>query len=314
MTNFIFDWANTAIAAATLNLNTGNYYAHLVTTPPAQSSLTVADLTLPVINGYASTPLTGLSNNSSRWTFDSFSFPKYAFAAAPTGIVVCKRSGATAASTDEVICYSDFNNSINQPITLSVGAYVVNLNFGNNGAINYSYRYQYSSGAYVNTETIPKGLIYLIGTKNNTVAFSDPNPSKITQNTLGATSFTDRDHTMSASYNGLINMALDLGTLKIRPGTIGIFNYSTTNGSVQIWGSNNLGGNFSTNATNTSLYTSLGTFSVTGWEYAMKTFVVNNPDFWRYFLFQITPSGTGLSPTEIEFYSSSVLSPTQNFV
>uniref|UniRef100_UPI00286C1D5A hypothetical protein n=1 Tax=Chamaesiphon sp. VAR_48_metabat_135_sub TaxID=2964699 RepID=UPI00286C1D5A len=180
MSNFIFNWANAALANATLNLSTGDYYAHLVTTVPALGHSTVANLVLPAVSGYTSTPLTGLNYNTTRWTFNSFDFPKYAFVSAPTGVVICKRNGASPANTDGIICYSDFNNSIGQTINLAIGAYVVNLQFTANGAINFSYRNRYQSGAFNSANTpIDNGIFYLLGTNNNTTAWNNPSQSKV---------------------------------------------------------------------------------------------------------------------------------------
>jgi hypothetical protein len=315
MANFISNAASAELTAATLDLSTGNYYAHLVTTVPLLTHSTAADLVLPTTSGYASAALTGLSYNSTRWTFDSFSFPKYNFVTAPTGVAICKRAGTTPASTDRFICYSDFNNSIGQSINVQVGIYVVNLQFGTNGAINFSYKYQYASGIYANTETIPKGLIYLIGSRNNTITFADPEPAKIAKLPTG-TSVTNRN-SADGPVNTGFTFALDLNTFVIRPGTIGIYNFYPTTGiiNINIWDSNNLSNNFPSNYANTSLYTQLGNFSITtGWNYVMKTFDVNSTIFWRYFLFQITSLSSSLVINEVEFYNSSIIAPTLNMV
>lgn len=315
MANFISNTASAELTAATLDLSTGSYYAHLVTTVPLLDNSTAADLVLPTTSGYVSTTLTGLSYNSTRWTFDSFSFAKYNFVTAPKGVAICKRAGTTPASTDRFICYSDFNNSIGQNINLQVGIYVVNLQFGTNGAINFSYQYQYSSGAYVNTEAVPKGLIHTIGTKNNTVVFASPSPTRISQ-LPAAANWVERNSSGGGVSGTGVNGALDLGTLKIRPGTIGIYNFAATaaNITVNILASNNLNNDFSSNFNNTSLYTSLGSFNVSGgWSSSMRTFIVNNLTYWRYFLFQISSTATVVI-TEVEFYDSAVISPTLNIV
>jgi hypothetical protein len=301
MANYIFNWALTALTANTLDLSTGDYYAHLVTSIPAISSTVVSSLTIPTSSGYTSTPLTGLSYNSTRWTFNTFSFPKYSFASIPTGVVICKRLSAVPSINDQVICYSDFNNSIGQAINLQVGGYVVNLQFGSNGAINFSYRYQYSSGAYINTETIPKGLIYLIGSKNNTVTFADPTPSKMvaTGNSISITNRSTAGGTSGTSRTIL----MDFGSLVIKPTTIGIFSSGAATWTVAT----------SVSSDNIS-YTPIGSESVV-FNFNFKLVTVSTSSYWKYL--RITGNGTGGSLcdfVEIEFYNSSILSPTLNII
>jgi hypothetical protein len=313
VSNFIFNWANSAIANATLNLSS-NYYAHLVTTVPAFGHSTVADLVLPAVSGYASTALTGLSHNATRWTFNSFDFPKYAFVSAPTGVVICKRNGASPANTDGIICYSDFNNSLEQAIQLSIGTYVVNLQFTSNGAINFSYRNQYLSGAYANTESVPKGIIHLIGSKNNTVAFTNPfNSSTATcifsGILTGAEWLTNRSPTVFT--NSMSRCALDFGIYFVKVGTLGFFNNISMTGTIELWGANNLPVFNSTYIDTSSNWSLLGSAinPTSGWNFISSA----NNNYWQY-LKLITSDGSFLlSSTEIELYSSSVLSPTVNF-
>jgi hypothetical protein len=310
--NFIFNWATAALAAATLDLSTGNYYAHLVTTVPAFGHSTVADLVLPTTSSYASTPLTGLSYNSTRWTFDSFSFPKYSFASAPTGVVICKRNGATPATTDGIVCYSDFNNSIGQAISLQVGVYVVNLQFGSNGAINFSYRYQYSSGIYSNTEPIPKGIIHLIGSQNNTITFSNPTPSKLAGTGTNAAFLTDRIQT--SQYNQFSQRyGFDFINNKVRVGTFGFYGSQNATTIVTLWGSNNSSGDpLGTMITNEAPWTQIGVNPSVGTPLSFSFINSNNTEYWRYI--RLTSSSASLNLFDIEFYNSSVISPTLNLV
>lgn len=311
MSNFIFNWATAAIAATTLDLSTGTYYAHLVTTAPVVGHSTVADLVLPTTSGYVSTPLTGLSYNSARWTFDSFSFPNYAFTSAPTGVVICKRAGASPANSDGIICYSDFNNSIGQVITLQIGAYVVNLQFGNNGAINFTYRYQYNSGIYVVGAPIPNGLIYLIGTKNNTVTFANPLAAAASNADFGnSNEFTDRVVGSVAFFAR--RYAFNFGVNSIKPVTFGFIHRDAISKTIQLWGTNNLPAFDATNIDDDSLWTSIGSITnpIAGWNFI----TVANNTYWQYFKLKSSDGTLTLSLQEIELYSSTALSPSVNFV
>jgi hypothetical protein len=309
--NFIFNWATAALAAATLDLSTGNYYAHLVTTVPALGHATVADLVLPTTSSYASTPLTGLSYNSTRWTFDSFSFPKYSFVSAPTGVVICKRNGATPATTDGIVCYSDFNNSIGQVISLQVGIYLVNLQFGTQGAINFSFRYQYSSTTFASTEPIPKGLIYLIGTKNNTQTFVNPLTSATTNTNNGVATPDYTDRGLGTVPIFLSRYAFDFGNIRIKPGVFGLYHRDAVSKTIELSASNNLLAFNIANIDNNSLWTILGssTNPVAGWNFITNS----NNSYWQYFKLRSSDSSVSLTLQEIEFYNSVALSPTANF-
>jgi hypothetical protein len=317
VSNFIFNWAAAALAVATLNLSTGNYYAHLVTTIPVVSDSTVADLVIPSISGYVPTPLTGLSYNTTRWTFDSFNFPNYAFVGAPKGVVICKRSGASPASTDGIICYSDFNNAIGQLILLSPGTYVVNLQFTAAGAINFSYRNQYISGTYNNTEPIPKGLIYLIGTQNNNLAFSDPNPTKFKINQTFDGTLTNRIVGVNNSeFITTKSAAFDFITAQVKPGKIGILNeYAVSQPvTIKVRAANNIGDDFTNNWNNLSYYTQIGDLSIADWPSGWRLIPCLTTNFWRYIHIEIsTNPSTIFNIQELEFYESAGLSVTPNF-
>lgn len=317
MANFIFNSAAAALTAAALNLSTGNYYAHLVTTTPLLTDTTVADLILPNSPGYIGTPLTGLVYTASLWTFNSFSFPKFIFAtSAPKGVVICRRLGTTPASTDQLICYSDFTNSIDQAITLQVGTYAVNLQFGPNGAINFNYRYQYNSGSYSTIETIPKGLIYLIGSQNNTFGnFTQIPSTKVNASLLvgtnnfftANTSFTDRN-TGTSTATTTTNMVLDFINNRVQVGKLGFRATFAVTNQVTIFGSND---NLVINSTSISSnvgWTQLGALAslIVGW----NLFDINSPTYWRFIKIQ----GLSLPCSEVEFYDSAILSPTINLV
>lgn len=321
MANFIFNWANAALLATTLDLSVGNYYAHLVTTAPVLGNSTVANLELPTASGYAATPLTGLSYTSARWTFDSFNFPKYAFASVPVGVVICRRTGVVPASTDGVICYSDFNNSIGQVITLQVGTYILNLEFGISGAINFKNLYQYNSGAYNSAvAVIPPGLVGLIGTKNSTVAYANPFTTLTSSQNLGLLgSATDigtaayTNKTIEAVATFVRRYSFDFGTLAVKPTTFGFVHRDALTKVVQLWGSNYIPAFDRASIDNSSFWTLLGSVGSPlsiGWNFIS----VSNPTFWRYFKLMSSDNTVTLSLQEIEFYNSSVLSPTLNMV
>jgi hypothetical protein len=129
LSSYIFTLAQSEIANSTLDLATGNYYAHLVTAVPPLTATTVANLVLATADGYAPKPLTGLIKTATKWTFDSVSWLVLNWVTPPVGTVICKRSGTNPAPTDRVVCYSDRSQS------LSAGSYGVLQNFPADGVI-----------------------------------------------------------------------------------------------------------------------------------------------------------------------------------
>jgi hypothetical protein len=307
MTNFIFTAANTSAG----NLSTGTFYAHCVTTLPVISNTTVANLVISNAVGYVPLVLIGLSYNSTRWTFADISFPSYNFTVAPIGIVICKQLGGSPATTDPVICYSDFTNALAQVITTGTGTYVVSLLFSNTlGAINFVDRYRYSSGAYVNTESVPPGSIYLLGSNNNTVGFTNPAGSKINVNRRNSSNIfeaisypTDRDALTNQSAKII---AIDFINYRLQIGVVGLRTANFASSSVSVYGSNSIAVLNDTTTLDPSFWTLLGSFSSV-LPNTINLVTVNNSTYWQHIKLEQTTNGTFAS-TEIEFYSSSMSS------
>jgi hypothetical protein len=244
MSNFIFNWAVAALSAATLDLSTGNYYAHLVTTAPALGHATVADLVLPAVSGYTSTPLIGLNYNANRWTFDSFNFPKYAFASTPSGVVICKRTGVNPANTDGIICYVPRVQSYTKIVPTFANCFDGNLS-------------------------------------------------------------------TSQNYQSCLGMDFVANTIQV--GEIGLWLNTPVANQVKVWGSNNPIIVIDTPTMfNNSNWTEMASFPslVSG----LNLLAINNPNYWRFLKVQDTVLSLSLSPQEIEFYNSKILSPTANLV
>jgi hypothetical protein len=311
MTNFVFNAANAAIGS-TLDLSTGVYYSHLVTAIPPITATTVAQLTM-ISNApsYAPVILTGLSYTATKWTFSDFSFPKLVFATAPIGHVVCKRLGASPAMTDPVICYSDFVNSVDQIIIPGVGAYSQVVRFGVNGAISFTNRFEYSSGAYISGANagFPYGLIYLLGSNNNTQAFSNPSPSKIKVYAGQSPSYslvTDKtDRTSISSF--VDSIVLDFAPGVVKVADVGII----ASASATIYGAKTLPNTTATEFDNLGLWTSLGQIPTTGVGWRLIANTLNPTEYYRFLMIRL---GSIDSIEEIELYNSSILWPNINLV
>lgn len=338
MAKFIFDTANSQLDNSTLDLSTGTYDAYIVSSMPSTSNNTVADVS---VIGNA-LELTGLSNNSSRWTFNNSQFPLYNWTTAPAGVVIAKRGNVgNPATTDQLICYSDAANSLGDVISLGNGNYSIALNFGADGAIKYSSFYQYFSGAYT-TGLLPQGLIYLDGTNNNTVAFNSSNLGWIGSTNITIANAFDRDpNTTFATHVATLGAAnalrfifyhpdyrLRLNVLSLLEGTgVSPFYLTSGNLTISIGGSNNPNADPITNPsalTDNILWDTL--YQVTGPNsgngYTAPTtnttthrFTVGSSVFYKFHRVTLQRQNNSSGNTllnQMEFMGSAILSPSLN--
>jgi hypothetical protein len=218
-----------------------------------------------------------------------------------------------------IICYSDFNNAVGQVVSFTVGSFEVSLGFGALGAINFQYRYQYSSGAFQNTEAFPKGLIFLIGSENNTQSFSNPVPSKIKERVVGAPgtgSLLNRTEDVLINSSTVRLYGYDFLNLLIRPNTLKIYHNIFSgafipDASYSLYASNN-------NQINDFNWQDLNFYqlispTITSTSQTAEI-LVSDLSFWRFLLLRVVPASNTTYVSEIEFYSSSALTPSINFV
>ena len=305
---FIFTLANTEIQSGTLDLLNGQFDLYIVTAAPSLNNTTVSNLTLSNSN------VVLLTNafTSTIWSFSDIVLPLITYSVAPVGFVISKRSTSTSQTTDRVVYYSEFINSLGQIITYTTGLFRINITFKLTGLIAFNATNEYFSGPYINNETIPKGLIYLLGSDNNTVTFTNPSPSKVSiignaTGSNGGLSITDRIiATDNTAYDGTI--AFDFGTRLIRVGVLGIrYNNYVTQGTLWATNSDNISftqAGISNNIDWTQIGTTPGAASNV-WEFTTS----NNSNYWRY----VKINGN-LNIMDIEFYNSSILSSTVNLV
>lgn len=309
------------------NLNTGSYYAVVVNNPPLPSNTTRADIASSIVG--SSVTLTNRSLTSTKWTFDGFQFPTTTYGTSIYGVVILfsiNGTPGTPNANDVPIVYSSFVNSINQDLIIPPGTYIIPVDFGVDGTIKFIPMYQYSTGAYVDPGSAGfyNGLFYLIGTKNNTVAFSDPaNGAYFDLWFASSTQFsfaywvTDRSTANGPAISGVgvtPNFAIDFKTNLVRlDSIIHRLNVSAGSGNVQVFASNYLTNGYtqngilnSTDWTNISSFVSAGT----NWGNAASS---DTTTFWRYLKFQLVSGVTHQTFTEIELRGT-ILSLTQNLV
>lgn len=115
---FIFNQAEIEINNSTLDLASGNFYAHLVTTAPAVTATVTGELIVPNIVNYTYKPLSDLDYVPNlKWSFSNVTWPTLIYNTAPVGVVICKQINATPGSLDRVICFNETSQ------TLATGTY-----------------------------------------------------------------------------------------------------------------------------------------------------------------------------------------------
>jgi hypothetical protein len=298
------------------SLATGTYYATVVTATPIPANSTVADLTQP--SGFTPYTLTGLSFTS-NWTFDDFTFPEFTYNQAPRGIVIAKQVGGSPASSDPLINYSPFVNSLNQETPLSLGTYFIPVDFTSKGAITLQQVYRYESGSYVPGANggFPHGLIYLLGTRNNTQSYLNPSggiqfKTVISRAKGTAYYLTDRNTAVAGSSNELTAIYFDFGEARIRFGSIAVhFTSSFSPNTTTIYASNSLISGFElAQLQGTAQWTAIGSIPNSGGGGSPRVGAVTDQStYWRYLKIE---SLTG--PAEIEFYDSTIETPYLNFI
>jgi hypothetical protein len=305
------------------SLGTGTYYVVPVTTLPVAGDATVANLSIPA--GFSPVILSGLSLSSTTWTFSDTAIPVFTYPNALVGLVIAKQDGGSPASTDALVNFSSFVNANGQEYTLAAGTYSIPISFGANGAMSIRPVWRYSSGSYVGGAMggFPPGLLYLIGTQNNTQTFQNPamtehlaviNIHNVTYSSTvqTETQLTDRS-TQLASNGTLTTLALDFQQGRIRVGTVGVrSDGAVASNAGTLYGSNYLVGGFDVNGvTNNAEWTNIGTLGVPvngNWTLNAAT---DSTNYYRYI--KLVYNGTGASSmSQVEFYDSTLETPYQN--
>lgn len=286
----------------TVDLSTGTFYAHIVNVIPNESSTTVAALNISNAIGYTPYTLSELVYTSKLWTFSDFTFPAYTYNTAPVGLVVCKQLGTNISNSDPILYYGDFLNILSQNISINTGKYTIFIKFPINGIIEFKQYYEYSSSAYVNTETIPKGLMYLLGTRNNTQSFLSPYGNAV----LDINSESSIDPFNRIIDNLTISdylFAFNFGSRRIQVGTWAHYSRDTSTARWTIWGSNTyLSG--ALNSTSDWIPLGTSTSTVAGWNFI----TCNNSTYWKHLKFTADTNFNQGLIQEMEFYNSSMYS------
>jgi hypothetical protein len=294
----------------TANLSTGTFYAHLVTLIPNIANTLVSDLVLTTAVGYQPVLLTGVNLTASKWTSDNITFPIYTFTSPVVGVVICKQLGGTPAPTDPILAYSDLSNSLSQSVNSGTGSVNLFVDINTTGIVTYTNNYIYSSGDNALDEAIPKGLIYMLGSNNNTGFYVNPITSaKIVSSTEAGSSSSGFDRSLVSPSTLRQNYGFDFTRFTVSADKIAVYVMSNS-GNVILWGSN------SPSAWNTAYSSNTGwTALTTATPLVANTWTTltsTNTNYWKYLRFSSNTSDISLQ--EIEFYNSFILSPTANMI
>jgi hypothetical protein len=177
MTIFVFDGIQTRIRNNTIDLATGNFYAHLVTVQPAPTVTAVSGLTLASYTGYASQTLTGVTYTGGIWDFNNPLFPvNTGSSQGVVGMVVCERVGGSPASTDPPVVFTALRQA-GVPVTITINTNErLQVNVGTNGILQTLGRHIFNSGTF-STDLDTNGTIYQLGTRNGAQAYVNPGTS-----------------------------------------------------------------------------------------------------------------------------------------
>ena len=295
---------------ATANLSTGTFYAHLVTTVPSTNNTLVSDLVLPSVSGYVPVILTGVSLTASRWTASNITFPIYNFTTPVVGVVIAKQSGGSPAPSDSILAYSDLTNSLSQSINSGTGSVNLFIEISTNGFVSYTDNYIYASGDNPNDEPIPKGLIYMLGTNNNTTSYTNPLTSaKIISIHEAGSNTNGFDRSLVSPSTVRQYYIFDFTKFTVKVADFYVYSMSNT-ANISLWGANSSSA-YNTGVISDSGWTQLNTpvpLVANQWTNLAST----NTSYWKYL--RLKSNSADISLQEIELYNSFILSPSQNMV
>lgn len=314
VSSFVFTQARSNILSGALDLSVpANYYLVLVTTAPTANANTVADLVVSDATGYQPQLLLGQNFSANVLSFDDATFESMSATTPIVGAALCKRAGGSFSGTDQAICFSQLSSGGGSVVQATPNAEKIKIQFDLQGILSISDLYGYSAGAYSGAFPDTSGVIYLLGSNNGTVAFSNPAPNKISVITqsgaVNGANLFDRD--VSAPAVNDRRIAIDFHgdgsrKIKVKP-TKGFCRCVGATNAYQVFGSNTLP-SFSPSFLDSGngYWTSLGDVL----NNAVST--LSATTHYRWFFFYSPYNGDVLG--NVEFYEADVISDAYNFV
>jgi hypothetical protein len=311
-----------AFTSAPLDLlNSGTYCVYPVSSIPPKSNYSSADTNQ--VPGFIPVILTGRQSLATGLVFDAFNYPFFNYTVNTVGFCLARLVGSSPSPSDRLIAFSAYKNALDQDIVTPPGAFANSFSVDAiKGLLELVSVYRYTStdlGTPAFT-AFPLGLIYLAGTRNNTVAFA--NPALVPRMAVWrATNGTDLSviYDRTSGNDGQTDHILDMRLNRIRLGNALMRGNGNIVQGAKWWGSNSID-ELSLNATNVptlfadaSKWTPLTsgvTIPVNTWVSSQSS---DNQTFWNYLKFS-TDSNIANAITCVEFGASTFQSTTVNMV
>jgi len=300
MPAFVFNTAPT-------DFSTGEYYVLPVETTPSPGSTIRSQLVVPP--GFPSHFLTGrVLTPGVRVTFADTTVPSFAYGNSTVGLVILRQVFVGDSSTDALVSFTPFTNSLGQEFAAPPGVFAIPIAFGVDGAIKLLDVFLYSSSGYVSgaNPPVPFGLFYMWGTKNNTQNYVNPVAAKnflcVQGSATGATAELTNRNLPFALTNG--NKVFDFGINRVRVGVVGIYNTPGSTAPTEVYGSNSFADITNDSVTLDAGWVFLGT---NGSGASGAWTLITSLDQVTYWRFLKLKNASGVN--EAELYSSTVMTP-----
>jgi hypothetical protein len=302
-------------------LNSGTYCVFPVSAIPSRSNVTSGNVSS--VPGFVSVILTGRQTLATGLVFNAFNFPYFNYTVDTVGFCLARLVGSSPSPSDRLVAFSAYRNALDQDIVTPPGAFANSFNVDAiKGLLELVSVYRYTSAnlGIPAPATFPLGLIYLAGTRNNTVTFANP---------VGATKMQAWRAADGSNLSGIYDRAtgndgqtdhiLDMRLNRIRLGKALVRGNTNAFQGATWWGSNTIDELSLTAANTPTLFadSSKWTQLTTGVTIPANTWVSSqsndNQTFWNYLKFS-TDSNIANAVTVIEFGESTFQSTTVNMV
>lgn len=302
-------------------LSTGTYCAFPVSSIPSPSSVTTSEVN--TVPGFEPVILQNRQLLSTGLVFSDFQYPFFNYTVDTVGYCVARLVGSAPSIADKLICFNGYQNALDQDIITPPGAFSNSFSLDPaKGVLELIPAYRYTSGALGTPApaAFPQGLIYLLGTRNNTIAFANP----ATDTRLYAWRASDGSlfngiYDRTNGNDGALNHILDTRINRIRVGKILVRVNANALTGVTWYGSNSIPELSLTTGTVNEVYNDTS-------EWTALTTPTNCPPnawtslqsndtttFWNYLKYECT-GNTNNSITTVEFSESTWQSTKINMV
>jgi hypothetical protein len=302
-------------------LNSGTYCVFPVSTIPLRTNVTSSDVS--TVPGFIPVILTGRQTLATGLVFSAFNYPYFNYTVDTVGFCLARLVGSSPSPSDRLVAFSAYRNALDQDIITPPGAFANSFNVDAiRGLLELVSVYRYTS-ANLGTPApaaLPLGLIYLAGSRNNTVTFGNPlaAPRMIAWRATNGSDLANV-YDRAIGNDGQTDHILDMRLNRIRLGKALVRGNANAFQGATWWGSNTIDELSLTAANTPTLFadSSKWTQLTTGVTIPANTWVSSqsndNQTFWNYLKFS-TDSNIANAVATIEFGESTFQSTTVNMV